>query len=242
VRRALTGLGCLTAAFLVFVGLLHAVLIARGRHTPETLGAFHDWPVLGGFFPKHAEAADQPTPAQQREAAASEWLADSRNEFKLPPPFTASEIESLVRELKDSRARADADRQRYEAELLDLERMRREIEANREALNDTADALETRARELIAARDELDRERTFVREEETRNFKTLAAMYESMPAEDAAAKLEGLEDDVVAKVVGRMSERKAGRILAAMSTPRAVAITKKLQAVASLPPAAAKPR
>jgi flagellar motility protein MotE (MotC chaperone) len=100
-------------------------------------------------------------------------------------------------------------------------------------LHATAESLEARSKELIAARDELDRERTFVREEESRNFKTLAAMYESMSAEDAAGKLEMLEDGVVAKVIGCMNERKAGRILAAMDTPRAVAVTKKLQALAA---------
>ena len=70
-----------------------------------------------------------------------------------------------------------------------------------------------------------------MQKEESRNYKTLADMYGAMPADDAAAKLGQLEDDVVAKILSRMSERKAGRILAGMDTPRAVGITKRLQSL-----------
>lgn len=241
--RVLKALGIVMAAFLVFVGLLHVVLFARGRHTPEALGAFHDWPVLGGFFPKHAPHEAPPTPEERREADATAWLRDSRNEFKLPPPFTTEQIEALVRELKDAKTQADATRARFEAEQADLDRVKKEVESNRQALNATADTLLAESSKLKAERDELDRERTFVKDEEIRNFKTLAAMYEAMPADDAAKKLAELDVDVVAKVIARMTERKAGRILAAMDTPRAVAITKKLQALASAAPLASpKPR
>jgi flagellar motility protein MotE (MotC chaperone) len=242
--RVLKALGMVSGAFLVFVGLLHVVLFARGRHTPEAMGAFHDWPVVGGFFPRHDPGPPPQTAEERREADAVAWLRDSRNEFRLPPPFTTEQIEALVRELKDAKTQAEAAKARYEAEQGDLDRVKREVESNRQALNAAADTLEAKSRELMAARDELDRYRTFVGEEEMKNFKTLAAMYEAMPAEDAASKLALLDPDVVAKVVSRMSERKAGRVLAAMDTPKAVAITKRLQALASAatPSGAPRPR
>jgi flagellar motility protein MotE (MotC chaperone) len=230
-RHVLSGLGILCGATLVFVGLLHGVLFARGRHDPETLGSFHDWPVIGGFFPKHVPLEKPPTPEERREKNAAAWLADARNEFKPPAPFSAEQIETLVRELKDARAQADAARARHDAEAADLDRATRELQSNQQALTQTAETLEREAKNLAASRDELDRYRTFVREQEIKNFKTLAAMYESMPPEDAAQKLQSLDDEVTAKVIHGMSERKAGKVLGAMDTPRAVAITKKLQAM-----------
>lgn len=243
-RNSFAGLGILCAALLVFVGLLHGVLFARGRHTPEAMGSFHDWPVIGGFFPKHVPEEKPPSLSERREKQAVAWLADSRNDLKLPPPFTTEQIESLVREAKDARSQADAARARHDALSADLERAAKEFEGNRQALNLAADTVEREARNLQASRDELDRYRTFVREQEMANFKTLAAMYEAMPPEDAAQKLQALDDEVTAKVVGGMSERKAGRILAAMDTPRAVAVTKKLQAMGPETPVSgsAKPR
>jgi flagellar motility protein MotE (MotC chaperone) len=229
--RTFQFLGIAMAAYLGFVGLLHGVLAARGRYTKESLGAFHDWPLIGGFFPKAPPAAPPVSPAERREQRAIDWLADSRNEFRLPAPFTTEDVEALVRELKDARTAADAARALHEAGLTDVARVRKDLDAQQQALNATADVLEQKSRELAASRDELDHYRTYVRTEEIRNTKTLADMYGAMPAEDAATKLGELDDDVVAKVIARMSERKAGRILAAMDTPRAVAITKKLQAL-----------
>jgi flagellar motility protein MotE (MotC chaperone) len=242
-NRVLNVLGMVMAGFLIFVGLLHGVLFARGRHTPEAMASFHDWPVIGGFFPKHVEEAAPRSPAERREADASEWLRDSRNEFQLPSPFTAEQIETLVRELKDAKTQAEATRARFEAEQTDLDRVRKEVEGNRQALNKTAEELLAESGKLIAERTELDQERIFVRDQEIRNFKTLAKMYEAMPADDAAKKLAELDVDVVAKVVSQMDERKAGRVLAAMDTPRAVLITKKLQAIGpDKPVASPKPR
>lgn len=225
-------LGALCAAFLMFVGLLHGVLYARGKHTPEAMSGFHDWPVVGGFFPKHVAQEIPLTPAERRETAAVAWLADSRNDLALPAPFTTAELDGLVRELKDARARAEESRARYEAERSDVDRATKEHAQNQQALNQAAETVEREAKNLEASRDELDRYRTFVVAQEMKNYKTLAAMYEAMPAEDAAQKLQALDDDATAKVVRGMSERKAGRILAAMDTPRAVAITKKLQSMA----------
>jgi flagellar motility protein MotE (MotC chaperone) len=229
--RILQTLGIVFGAFLAFVGLLHGTLAARHRYTPEGLGAFHEWPVIGGFFPKHVEKEAPETPEERRERDAALWLQDARNEFKLPTPFAAEQIETLVREHKDARSQADAARTRYDAERADLERLKKDAEADREALHKTADEIEKRVKSLATDSDELTRERTFVRAAEIKNFKTLATMYESMPAEDAAQRLDELDEETAAKLVSQMSERKAGRILAAMKTPRAVLITKKLQAL-----------
>src|SRR5436190_15910859 len=124
--RTLQILGGVFVAFLAFVGRLHGVLVVRGRHTPEALGAFHDWPAIGGFFPKGAASETPQSPDERREKEAAAWLLDARNEFRLPPPFTAEQIETLVRELKDARSQAEAAKTGFEAERSDLERLKRE--------------------------------------------------------------------------------------------------------------------
>ena len=63
--RVLKAFGVVFVLFLVFVGLVHGVLVARRRHTPETLNAFHDWPVIGGFFPKHDVEEKPPSPEER---------------------------------------------------------------------------------------------------------------------------------------------------------------------------------
>jgi flagellar motility protein MotE (MotC chaperone) len=69
---------------------------------------------------------------------------------------------------------------------------------------------------------------------------SIAKVYETMPAEDAAPILDRLDDRMLRTVLGRMRERQLGAILAAMSPERAVAVTKALAGPAA--PAAPTPR
>jgi flagellar motility protein MotE (MotC chaperone) len=229
--RVLKGLGLVTLVFLLFVALVHGVLMAKRRHTPETMNAFHDWPVIGGFFPKEVIHEKPPTPEEIREKDAAAWLQDSRNEFQMPAPATTDEVEALVRELKDARSQADAAKARHDAEKADLERARKDLESDRQAVHATGDLIASKLTELNALRSELDRERISLQTTEIRNFKMLAAMYEAMPPEDAAKRLAELEEDTASRLLAKMSDRKAGSILAAMEAPRAVLITKRLQAL-----------
>ena len=57
---------------------------------------------------------------------------------------------------------------------------------------------------------------------------SIARVYESMDAEDAAPILDRLDDRTLRAVLGRMRERQVGAILAAMNRERAVAVTKVL--------------
>jgi flagellar motility protein MotE (MotC chaperone) len=252
--RVLKALGLVLVSFLVFIGLLHGVLVVRHRHTPEALNSFHDWPVIGGFFPKQTVQEKQETPEERREKEAAAWLEDSRNEFKMPPPVTTAEVETLVRELKDARSQADEAKERYTAGKSDLDRARKEVETERKLVHETGDLISTKLNDIKADAAELDRQRRFVEGAETKNFKMLAAMYEAMPPEEAAKRLGGqdskgsdsLDVDTAARLLSKMPDKKAGKILGAMDTPRAVLITKKLQALpreeAARPPTAAQPR
>jgi flagellar motility protein MotE (MotC chaperone) len=66
---------------------------------------------------------------------------------------------------------------------------------------------------------------------------SIAKVYESMRAEDAAPILDRLDDGTLRLVLGRMRERQMGAILAAMSRERAVAVTKAFAAPGGNPAA-----
>jgi flagellar motility protein MotE (MotC chaperone) len=55
---------------------------------------------------------------------------------------------------------------------------------------------------------------------------SIARVYETMSAEDAAPILDRLDDGTLRTVLARMRERQVGAILAAMNRDRAVAVTK----------------
>jgi flagellar motility protein MotE (MotC chaperone) len=64
---------------------------------------------------------------------------------------------------------------------------------------------------------------------------SIARVYESMSAEDAAPILDRLDDGTLRAVLGRMRERQVGAILAAMNRDRAVAVTKAFARPAAAP-------
>ncbi len=224
-------LGGMMISLMLFVGMVHGVLMVKGTHTTESMGTFHDWPVIGGFFPKFVPTEPPPTPEQMRDRQAAIWLEQSRRDFELPAPYTADQMKTLVFELKDARARVEGMENRLQDERAAIERAKVEIEAQRQEIARTAEQLDAGVRNLEASREELDRERVYVHEEELKSFKTLAGIYEAMTPDDAATKLKDLDEDTAAKLLSRMTDRKAGKILGVMKPANAVAITKKLQAL-----------
>jgi len=64
---------------------------------------------------------------------------------------------------------------------------------------------------------------------------SIAKVYESMAAEDAAPILDRLDDGTLRTVLARMRERQVGAILAAMNPERAVAVTKAFAGPAGQP-------
>ncbi len=221
--------GALLVALLLFAGMVHGALMIKGNHKPEAMGVFHDWPVIGGFFPKYVPETPPPTQEEIRDREAARWLEESRHDFKLPEPYTVDQIKTMVMELKEARSRAESLETRLLEQRGEIDRAKAELDAQREEIARSRSKLDKDWEEVKSALDELDRQRVFVEKTEVKNFKSLASIYEGMAAEDAAAKLKDLDPDMAAKLISRMTERKAGKILGAMKTPEAVAITKRLQ-------------
>ncbi len=67
-----------------------------------------------------------------------------------------------------------------------------------------------------------------VEDEREQNFRHLVKVYESMPAEDAAARMEKLEDKVALALLSRMKGKTAGKVLAAVEATRAARLSEAL--------------
>lgn len=227
--NVLKAFGGLLIALLVFVGMLHGILAATGKHNPEVIGQFHDWPVVGGFFPKHVPTVPPPTPEEVRNQKAIDWLNSATKDVALPAPYTTEEIGKLVRDLKDAREQHLTSMRRIDEERAGLTRVGADLENQKQKLLVGATDLDRRSKELLGLRDELERERAFIRRSEEKNLKSLASIYEAMSPEEAATRLALMDDDTAAKLVSRMSERKAGKVLGALETPRAVAVTRRMK-------------
>lgn len=105
----------------------------------------------------------------------------------------------------------------YEEEL---ETMRAELAVRQETLDRLEAELGEKNRQLEAMARDLERRRM--------DLRYLAALYQEMKSQEAAAILDHLDDDLVAGILAEADRRTAARILAAMNPKRAAALTVRL--------------
>jgi flagellar motility protein MotE (MotC chaperone) len=67
-----------------------------------------------------------------------------------------------------------------------------------------------------------------VEKAKSENFQRLAKIYESMPPEEAAARLERLDDDTATVLLLAIKPRQAAKILANVNPEKAVTISKRI--------------
>jgi flagellar motility protein MotE (MotC chaperone) len=235
-KKVILGLGIIAAAELIFVGLVYGLLAAQGRMNAETLNRLHELPVVGGFFPKKEVKRPDPTPDEIREKRVRAAIAEAGESFRLPPPYTKEEIESLERDLKDAKSRYEKKAEEIERRELERGTLENELKARREAIDEDQAKLDKKLEELKALKDEIARERAIATEtarvDQEQNFRMIAGIYEKMGATEAAAKLAEIEDDACARILAAMEPRSAGKILGSFEMTKAVTITKKLQTFA----------
>lgn len=77
---------------------------------------------------------------------------------------------------------------------------------------------------------ELEEFRKVLDEQTKERLSKLAKMYESMPAEDAARKLEKLDEETAVMILTALKPRSAGKILAQIENDRAASLSKRILA------------
>ncbi len=96
-----------------------------------------------------------------------------------------------------------------------LKAVKSDIEKKIEEFTKLKEAIETFVKKL----DEADAERT----------KKIVKIYESMPPEDVAFRIEKLDEGMAVALLSAMSEKKAAKILATVTVDKAVRLTERLR-------------
>ena len=76
------------------------------------------------------------------------------------------------------------------------------------------------------AHDFMERQEIVQQEQEAQT--KIVKIYEAMEPEDAALRLESMDDTVATQVIMNMNGRKAGQIIGAMSPAKAARLTRKI--------------
>lgn len=115
-----------------------------------------------------------------------------------------------------------------EARKAALEKREQELSMREALLKAGEQELEQKYEELQALRETIEGLLGTQSEEEEARIASLVKIYEGMKAKDAAAIFNTLDIGILLQVMGRMSERKSGPILAEMNPDRARIVTIRL--------------
>jgi len=197
-------------------------LIVGGHFTRPPLSALRNVPVIGGLIPPPPEQQ----PKKPKEAVPTV--------AKLHP-MPAAEISDLMEHLEAARSDYEqrrADLARYEERLRLLQE---DLQKERDRLDAMMAELARRRAEVQAEREALEAEKIVARAEERKRLAKLAKIYEAQSPTSAAAELEALDksarDEMAAKILASMTEKKAALIFDAMKPEVAIALKKKISAI-----------
>ena len=109
-----------------------------------------------------------------------------------------------------------------------LERRERSIEARESELRQVESKLDERLAELKSTREAITALLSDADEAEEAQIAGVTKMVSSMRAKQAAGMVGALDDDLAAEVLGRMSGRNAGKLLAALPADVAARLTEKM--------------
>ncbi|MBI5237298.1 MAG: hypothetical protein HY887_02610 [Deltaproteobacteria bacterium] len=120
----------------------------------------------------------------------------------------ATLLEKKQKELTEREAELVAKEERFKAVKADIEKKIEEFTKLKEVIE-----------AFVKKLDEADAERT----------KKIVKIYESMPPEDVASRIEKLDEGMAVTILSSMSEKKAAKILAMVTVDKAVRLTERLR-------------
>ncbi len=173
----------------------------------------------------------QGTPSQAPEAESSG--AESQDDAKLlAPPAVHGPAVDVPREVLDMLAQRKRDLDRREQALRQNEERLMIVRGQIEELLDQNEALEKKIQSAQAKEDRTPSPQAKAHAEKERSAQDqrtqLAKIYESMPSEDAAARLEHMPDRKAIEILKLVKAKTAGAILAQVKADRAAKLTEQL--------------
>jgi flagellar motility protein MotE (MotC chaperone) len=251
-KKALLAIGILVGGVALFLGATLAVLAAQGRLEGDSLIALNDHPLLGMFVPK-AEGAGQgagkgetkgggagkkasrETGPSQKSAGLEAEAGRARGAdgvpayIDAPKGFSSKELLDILEDAREARERCDREWAAIEVKQADLERLREDLADREGEIKKMMEELSARKAEFDAARDRLREEVVTIEENEDRNIRKLAELYENMKPPDTAARhFDDMDVDQAVKILARMDPAKAAKILPYITADRVKLLTEKL--------------
>lgn len=166
-------------------------------------------------------------------AVASVWAMDAGCLFKTGQAHAANPV---AREASSIAGEMPSPEDREKSLLFSLQNREKEIAKKEEELRLKEERLasvqkdiDSRIAELNAVHDKIS---AFVRKIDEVNeerIKRLVKIYESMPPEDAATRVEKLDEDLAVLILAPMAEKKAAKILAKVEPIKAARLSKLLK-------------
>jgi flagellar motility protein MotE (MotC chaperone) len=167
----------------------------------------------------HVDAA-APDGHAAAEAAANERgaaiNASVLGAFVLPAPFSAAELDSLQKDLRNKLTDAKQREQVIEERERELAERENTVQSRFAELQELRNVLDKRERELTAREQEADRGDTARAEKETRSWKELGKLFEEGDADDIAQKLAEFDPKDAAKVLIELDGERAAALLNAL--------------------------
>jgi flagellar motility protein MotE (MotC chaperone) len=168
----------------------------------------------------------QRVPPQGQLAEGSSAESDD-NDLKLfAPPATQGPAIDVPREVLDMLDQRKRDLDRREQTIRQNEERLMIVRGQVEELLDQNEALEKRIQSAQEDRPQAKEKERVAQEQRTR----LAKIYESMPSEDAASRLERMPDRKAIEILRLVKAKTAGAILAQVKADRAAKLTEQLLA------------
>lgn len=207
-------------------GVWLAVILALGwtmvQLNPDSSAETPTFPL----FQRAAPVAVDPAPSEQSKEAESESSLMMPLQAQGPALIVPAEVVAMLQQRQEDLARREKAVRTAEERFAILK-------ADMELILSKVEAAEKRRVLLKAQEEKAAAERSVVQnkhavERRTQQYAQLTKMYESMPTEEAAARIEQMPDRKALEILRLLKGKTAGSILAQVKIDRAAKLTEQL--------------
>ena len=173
----------------------------------------------GKHQPRQPQKKDKPVAAE----------TSHRYFFPMPPPFSFAEVSHLTQSLQKAKANYERRQQALARERKQLQRLRQDIEQRKKEVEAMMEKLEAQITEFEMQKRQWQKQQVDLAPLEKKNFKKLAKVFANMDVEQAAERLQQMEDATAAKILFVMNERNASRILSQLKPAKVKILTRLMK-------------
>jgi len=168
-----------------------------------------------------------------QKAAASAPRPSSSASFDKAAELTEREMALRAKEERLLALKKEVDEKitKYEQLISEMEAKEKEKEGDKKEAETREEEAKKEAEKREEERKEEAKKEAERKEEASGNIDLLVKLFEVMPAEDAATRIEELDEEIAAVILSKMRGRKAGNVLAAMSPKKSAVIVHRIAGI-----------